>query len=89
MDELSLHFVRDKEKREVDFLICRKRKPEILIECKLTKKEVSPHLAYFAERLGVKKTYQVIRHEIETELHLHGDSTIQMISASQFLKNLV
>lgn len=34
--EYDLHYVRDKEKNEIDFLITEKRKPAVLFECKLS-----------------------------------------------------
>jgi predicted AAA+ superfamily ATPase len=56
----DLHFVRDKEKREVDFLVTRERKPWMLIECKSNDKNPSRHLIYFAEALGTKLNFQLI-----------------------------
>ena len=56
----ELHFVRDKEKREVDFLITRDKKPWILIECKSNSKTLSPHLAYFAEMLKTPFNFQLV-----------------------------
>ncbi len=55
----DLHFVRDKEKREVDFLITREKKPWMLIECKSNSKTMSPSLKYFSERLETKLNFQL------------------------------
>lgn len=52
-EPLDLHFVRDKEKREVDFLITRNKKPWLLVEAKLSKTEVPMALPYFAQHLNV------------------------------------
>lgn len=56
----DLHFVRDKEKREVDFLIVRDKKPWVLIECKSNSKGLSPHLVYFADLLKTKFNFQLV-----------------------------
>ena len=55
----DLRFVRDKEKREVDFLICDKNKPFILVECKISLKDIDPSLIYFKERLKPTYSFQV------------------------------
>lgn len=56
----DLFFVRDKEKREVDFLITRDKKPWILIECKSGLKSVSAHLLYYASKLKTPLNFQLI-----------------------------
>lgn len=48
-----LHFVRDKSKAEVDFLISEGRRPWLLVEAKRTDTEVAPALARFQRQLGV------------------------------------
>ena len=57
---LELHFVRDKEKREVDFLVTREKKPWLLIEVKLSNLEPGAAIHYFAQRLGVKHKFVVV-----------------------------
>lgn len=59
--DYTLHYVRDKEKREVDFLIVAGRKPALLIEVKMSESEVSPSLRYFAERLSPRWAVQIVR----------------------------
>lgn len=49
----SLHFVRDKEKREVDFLIAENDEPFLLIEAKLNDAEPAKALRFFQGQLGV------------------------------------
>ncbi|PWU21245.1 MAG: hypothetical protein C5B49_02940 [Bdellovibrio sp.] len=56
----ELHFVRDKERREVDFLVTRERKPWVLIECKSNSKSPSSRLAHFAEELKCSLNYQLV-----------------------------
>ncbi|OGQ89653.1 MAG: hypothetical protein A2289_06025 [Deltaproteobacteria bacterium RIFOXYA12_FULL_58_15] len=57
---LELHYLRDKEKREVDFLITRDKKPWLLVEAKLSDTQPSPALMHFAERLGDVRKIQVV-----------------------------
>ena len=51
LGEFALRYVRDKEKREVDFLITERQRPWLLVESKLSDSAVSPALRYFVERL--------------------------------------
>jgi hypothetical protein len=44
--------MRDKEKREVDFLLTLDGKPQLLTEAKLNALQSSAALHYFADRLG-------------------------------------
>ena len=56
----ALHFVRDKEKRNVDFLVVRDGSPWILIEVKSSRRiALSPHLEYYKEKLGVPHAVQI------------------------------
>jgi len=62
-DAIGLHYVRDKEGREVDFLVTLRRKPIALIEVKKSPQDHSGSLAYFRERL-----------KVPTAILLHADS---------------
>lgn len=61
--DYELHYVRDKEKREVDFLLTESRRPYLLLETKLAAREVSPSLLYFRERLKPAYAVQLSREE--------------------------
>jgi predicted AAA+ superfamily ATPase len=54
-----LHYLRDTDKREVDFLVTVKGKPWFAVEAKTSDEEPSPHLRYFGERLEIPFLYQV------------------------------
>lgn len=58
-DPMELRFIRDTDKREVDFVVLRARKPLFAVECKSGEKTVSPHLRYFKTRTNIPKFYQV------------------------------
>ncbi len=60
--DFALAYVRDKERREVDFLITDRRKPYWLVEVKLSDAQPTPALRYFRDRLHPKHTTQVVRH---------------------------
>ncbi|MBC8414187.1 DUF4143 domain-containing protein, partial [bacterium] len=49
----SLHFIKNKEQQEVDFLIAERNKPLVLIEAKLTDTKPSAALKRFQTALGI------------------------------------
>lgn len=59
-EKLSLHYIRDKTKREVDFLIEREGKIESLIEIKLTNESLSSSLKYYNNKLLPQFCYQLV-----------------------------
>lgn len=89
LDELSLHYVRDKEKREVDFLICRKRKPLLLIECKSSLQETHPALDYFAKKtLDLPLVFQISKENHEPKIMKKDYGKTYILSAASFLEQL-
>jgi uncharacterized protein len=56
----SLRFVRDRQGREVDFVILEKERPICLVECKLADPTLSPQLSYFQEKLRAPHAVQVV-----------------------------
>lgn len=58
---LSLRYVRDKEGREVDFVLCEADRPIGFAECKLADASVSPYLAALAERFPGAGAVQLVR----------------------------
>ena len=72
--DFELHYIRDREKREVDFLITEARKPYALIEAKLTAVDLDPNLRYFAERLKPLYSVQVVRNAtgVRSTKHISG-----------------
>jgi hypothetical protein len=54
-----MFFVRDKAKREVDFLLTRNAKPWKLVEAESNPRFLEPSLAYFHKCLGTEHAFQV------------------------------
>ena len=55
---MELRYLRDTDKREVDFVVLSDRKPVFAVECKTGEKAVSPAIRYFAERTPIPRFYQ-------------------------------
>ncbi len=56
----KLHYIRDKDGREVDFITVVEGKVEDLIEVKLSDTSISTSLKYYKNRLLPKKTTQIV-----------------------------
>ena len=58
--EFDLHYIRDKQKREVDFLVTRDRTPWFLVEVTSSRKApLSTSLQYFQDQTNAKHAFQV------------------------------
>ncbi len=61
LGDYNLYFLRDKMKREVDFLVSKNRQPWFMVEVKSSaKRDLSPSLEYFGKQLGVDHALQVV-----------------------------
>jgi uncharacterized protein len=78
--DYALHYVRGKEKREVDFLVTERRRPFLLVEAKLHEEQRVAALRYFAERLSARHAVQVVRHG-----RPRASGAVQVVSAGRFL----
>ena len=56
----ALYYLRDKQKREVDFLVVREGEPWFLVEVKSAEgRRLNPALEYFQEKTGAQHAFQV------------------------------
>lgn len=60
-DRMELRFLRDIDKREVDFVVLKNGKPEFAVECKSGEKQPSLYARYFRERSPIPLFYQTHR----------------------------
>jgi predicted AAA+ superfamily ATPase len=58
--DFELFYLRDKDQREVDFLVTQNNKPWMLVEAKVSSENFSPSLLYFKEKLEPSYTFQVV-----------------------------
>ena len=84
--DFHLHYLRDKEKREVDFLVRNKMTPFLLVEAKLSERATDPSLGYFHKRLRPRYSFQIVKEELpqmlrEREKGLFSCSAIRFLSA--------
>ncbi|MGQ0655661.1 MAG: ATP-binding protein [Betaproteobacteria bacterium] len=55
---MELRYLRDTDKREIDFVVLKNRKPLFAVECKSGEAAIGPALRYFAERTAIPRFYQ-------------------------------
>ncbi len=58
---MELRFLRDTDRREIDFVVLKDRRPMFAVECKSGDKAISPAIHYFAARSPIPRFYQVHR----------------------------
>lgn len=56
---MELRFIRDTDRREIDFVVLRTGRAEFAVECKSGERNASPACAYFRERTDIPRFYQV------------------------------
>jgi len=64
-DRMELRYIRDVNKREVDFVVLKNKKPLFAVEAKLRSNPLDASIPYFADRLNIPRYYQV---------HLEGET---------------
>ena len=56
---MELRFVRDTDRREIDFVVIRDNEPLFAVECKSGDKSPNRAIEYFRQRTSIKNFYQV------------------------------
>lgn len=58
---MELRYLRDTDRREVDFVVLRGGRPQFAVECKTGERVISPSVRHAAERTPIPRFYQVHR----------------------------
>ncbi|MBE9580008.1 MAG: ATP-binding protein [Proteobacteria bacterium] len=82
---INLHYLRNVDKKEVDFLVTVDEKPWFSVEAKMNETNVSPHSRYFKEKLNIPFAYQVVK-KSGVDRFVGG---IRVVSADRFLLGLI
>ena len=81
----ELHYLRDRDGHEVDFLITIDKKPWFAVEVKSSDQNPSKNLLYFGKKLSIPFLYQVVN--IENVDFMQKD--IRIMSVDKFLSGLI
>lgn len=81
--------MRDKDKKEVDFLVTRERKPWFIVEVKSSSKEgLSTNLAYFQKQTEAPYAFQVACDMDYQDINFEELDKPKVIPLSSFLSQL-
>jgi len=82
---VALHYLRDRDGREVDFLVTHRNKPWFAVEVKTSGTRVEPALVYFRDRLAIPWVYQVTLEGTRDFV----ENGVRVLPASRFLGSMV
>lgn len=85
-EEMELRYIRDNQKREVDFVVIKNKKPLFAVECKSGEKNLSKHIPYFAKKTSIPIFYQV--HKGEAWLK-QSDHRAEIIPFTKFCSKIL
>ncbi|MDP2645918.1 MAG: ATP-binding protein [Desulfobacterales bacterium] len=80
---MELRFLRDTDKREIDFIVLRDGKPMLAVETKSGDRAINPAIYYYKERTDIPRFYQV--HQGSKDYEKGG---ARMIPVDKFCKEL-
>jgi predicted AAA+ superfamily ATPase len=83
-EDISLRYVRTRDGREIDFVLCREDRIITLIEVKLTENRPSPGLIYFHGRAPHAATFQLVQN-LRQEESVNG---VSVVAAGRWLSTL-
>jgi predicted AAA+ superfamily ATPase len=90
LGDYDLFHLRDKTKREVDFLVTRAGKPWFLVEVKSAgKRDLNPNLEYFQRMTGARHAFQVAFDLPYADVDLFSRTTPCRVPALTFLSQLL
>ena len=85
-DDLALHYYRDRDGREVDFVVTDRGEPSLLVECKLSDGDPGRGLKYLSGRFPNAEAWQIAA---EGRKHYRTATGIRVAPAVVFLSRLV
>ena len=88
--QYELYYLRDKEKREIDFLVAKYGKAWMLVEAKMTQNQgISAHLYHFQQLTQAPYAFQVVYDMEFVNKSCFASEGIWMVPAKTFLSQLI
>ena len=88
--DFGLFYLRNKDKREVDFLVTKENKPWFLAEVKFSSKQsLSDNLRFFQEQLHAPYAFQLAFDMAYIDMNLFDLERIQIVPVKTFLSQLI
>lgn len=90
LGKYSLHFIRNKDKKEVDFLVAQNDIPWFIVEVKTSaNKQLSKNLVHFKNSLNLKHAFQVVFDLDFVDLDCFAEKEPIIVPAKTFLSQLI
>jgi len=83
--DMGLRYIRDTDRREVDFVVLKEGAPLYAVECKLNARDIPRAIRYFSERLDIPYSYLVHRGIKDYE---HATTPLRVVPFQTFVKEL-
>ena len=87
--EFDLFYLRDKKKREVDFLVTRDKKPWFVAEVKAADEKLSPALALFQRQTGAEHAFKIVAERPYEDVNCFSQHGPTVVSARTLLSQLL
>jgi len=79
--DFELYYLRDKQKREVDFLVTKNDRPWFLVEIKQRETSLSPALAHFQQQTGAAHAFQAVLELPYAEVDCYAETVPVVVPA--------
>ena len=89
LGRFELRYLRDKQKREVDFVVVRDEQPYFLVEVKAQDTRLSPQLAHFQRQVKALHAFQVVVHTDYVDVDPFSRHDPCVVPARTFLSQLL
>lgn len=86
--QFDLYYLRNKDKKEVDFLVTKSEKPWFLVEVKSSDQNMSSSLSYFNAELRAPFAFQVVQNMDYIDIDLFEKPTTAVVPLNTFLSQL-
>lgn len=85
-EKMELCFYRDSQKRELDFVVMKNRRPLFAVECKTGDKNLAENIKFFSKRLSIPSYYQVHLGLKHTQITEYKAEILPFIEFAKILK---
>lgn len=83
--QMELRFIRDTDKREIDFVVIRDGQPVFAVECKTGERNPSPACHYFRQRTNIPSFYQV---HLGSKDYIQASTGVRVLPFTTFCREL-
>jgi predicted AAA+ superfamily ATPase len=83
--KMELRFLRDTDKREIDFVVLKEGIPLFAVECKSGERKINPAAYYFRERTSIPRFYQV---HLGEKNYGSAENAVRMLPFHEFCREV-